>query len=190
MTSYLLLFATCLGSGLLIPMPEDLAVVIAGTQIGAGELSLSLSLASAAAGIFLRDSLFFGFGRWMGDRAHRNPRVRRLLGGERLDQMRALADRQGSGFVLLARMWLGMRTVGMFVAGASGIEARTFVIWNGVGVVASVGVMLMLGVVAGPLAIELLQQPVAWAVTLVILAIGASAVWLRRTQGAQLRTRI
>lgn len=182
MTPYLLLFLSCLNAGILLPVPEDLAVVIAGTQVGAGELSPGLACVVAVVGIFLRDSVFFAAGRLLGDRAHRHPRVRLLLGGERLDRMRALADRRGPGFVLLARGWVGMRTVGMLVAGAAGIDARTFVVWNSLGVLASVCVGLLLGIVAGPTAIELLQQPIAWAVTLLVLLGIVITVALRRLQ--------
>ncbi|HHO54637.1 MAG TPA: hypothetical protein ENK18_28115 [Deltaproteobacteria bacterium] len=186
MTSYLLLFVSCLSAGILLPMPEDLVLVAAGIQIGAGELSPLLAVGIAAVGVFLRDSVFFTAGRLMGDRAHRHPRARRLLGGERLDRMRALADRGGPGFVLLARSWLGMRTVGMLVAGAVGIDARTFVVWNGVGVLVSVTLVLALGCVAGPAALPLLQQPLAWGVALLVV-LGLAGLALFRSLQASPR---
>ncbi len=149
MTGYLLLFWVCLTSGLLIPAPEDLALVVAGVQVSDGVLELLPTIAVASVAILLRDALFFGVGRVLGEKVLERPLVRRVVGDDAIARARGLVERRGSLAVLAARAMLGFRTAGFLVAGAMGVRRSAFLLWDCIGLALSVPLVLGLGMVLG-----------------------------------------
>jgi len=175
------LFLGCLLSGILIPVPEDVPQVLAGMQIASGEMAWLPAIAVAATGAFLRDSLYFGAGRWLGDRAFSHPWVLRLLGAARIEQARERVRTRGPVAVVIGRFSLGLRAGTFLIAGAMGVKPRHFVLYDLAALALSVPLMMMLGHAVGQPVIDTLLwtfDRARWALPLTaLLAGGAWWVW-------------
>lgn len=93
-------------------VPSETTAIAAGVLAGAGELSISLVVAAAAAGAFAGDSTAYGLGRRFGPRATRRLPAARVAWAERMLASHAMP------LILLARFVPGGRTVTMASAGA------------------------------------------------------------------------
>ncbi len=182
--SPLFLFLLCAASGVVVPAPEDLALLLAGTQIAAGELSAGPAMVAGIAGILVRDSLFFMGGRLLGAGLFSNPWVLRLFGESRLVRARVAVAQRGNLAVLMGRAAVGFRAAAFLVAGAMGVPITAFVLWDLIGLVLMVPLVLTLGVVVGAPALAaaewLVAQPALLA--LVIGLVGASVFLIARTR--------
>jgi membrane protein DedA with SNARE-associated domain len=97
----------------LVPLvPSEATAIAAGVVAGAGELSVALVVAAAAAGAFAGDSSAYGVGRLFGPRATRRLPERRVAWAE--CKLRAHA----ALLILVSRFIPGGRTVTMTSAGA------------------------------------------------------------------------
>jgi membrane protein DedA with SNARE-associated domain len=147
------LLLACIGSGIVVPLPEDFPLLYAGARIGAGEWSLATVLAIGLLGVGIRDTLAWSIGRALGDAVLWRPMVRRFLGGSRLDQASDMVRRHGASAVLMGRFLVGFRAPVFVVAGASGIPLRAFLVFDGIGLVIAVPLTVVLGWMFGePLA--------------------------------------
>ncbi len=139
------LFVACLVSGLLVPVPEDVALLVAGWQIQAGDLPLGGALVAGIAGTLGRDVVAFGLGRLIGPRLERLPLVRRILGEARIGRAHALFARRGHGMLFLTRFAVGLRAPLYFVGGTLGFPIRRFLLLDLSGLALTVPVCLWLG---------------------------------------------
>jgi membrane-associated protein len=101
-------------------VPSEATAIAAGVVAGAGELSIALVVAAAAAGAFAGDSGAYGLGRKFGPRATRRLPERRVAWAE--GKLRAHA----AILILVARFVPGGRTVTMTSAGAVGLPWLRF----------------------------------------------------------------
>lgn len=111
-------------------VPGETALIVAAAIASRGDLSLALVLAAGAAGAIVGDNIGFA----IGDRG-----LRRLLNaGRRWQTERQWLATTGERFfaahgpkaVILTRWLPGLRLVGAWFAGASGMPWRRFAIWN------------------------------------------------------------
>ena len=106
-------------------VPSETTAIAAGVLAGAGELSIELVLAAAAAGALVGDSSAYVLGRTLGTKAA--PRF--FSGGRaRRGLLRAegiLASR-GGYVIVVSRFVPGGRTVTMLTAGLTRMPSRTF----------------------------------------------------------------
>jgi membrane protein DedA with SNARE-associated domain len=117
-----------------IPVPGETMLLTASVYAATtGRLNIALVIAAAAAGAILGDNFGYLVGRKGGRplvaRYGRYIRVteRHLRIGERFFR------RHGDKTVFLARFIAVLRTIGAFVAGASKMHYRTFLVWNASG---------------------------------------------------------
>ena len=180
MIEYLLLFWFCAMSGILIPAPEDLALVAAGVRVHDGAMGFPLVAFVAGSGILLRDGFFYGLGRVLGDRVLQHRWIRRLVGDGGLDRARQLVARRGSVAVLISRMLVGFRATAFLVAGTMGVRPMAFLVWDLVGLVITVPAVIGLGYLFGEQAAAAVQWTLdhSWQVVPALLFVGALA-WLR-----------
>lgn len=117
-------------------VPGETALIVAGALASRGDLSLPLVVAAGAAGAIVGDNIGFVVGgrglRWLLTTGGRWRRERAWLvaEGERF------FARHGPKAVLLARWLPGLRLVGAWFAGGSGMRWRVFAFWNVVGGIA------------------------------------------------------
>jgi membrane-associated protein len=99
-------------------VPSETTAIAAGVLAGAGELSIALVVAAAAAGAFLGDSSSYALGRTAGQTA-----TRRLFRGPkgvaRLSWAERTLDRRGGYLIVVARFIPGGRTATTLTAGVT-----------------------------------------------------------------------
>jgi membrane-associated protein len=101
-------------------VPSETTAIAAGVLAGAGELSIALVIAAAAAGAFVGDTSTYALGRLAGERATRR------LPPERLAWARHLLDARGGYVIVGSRFIPGGRTVTMLAAGLTEMGSRRF----------------------------------------------------------------
>lgn len=183
-----LLFA-CLASGLLVPLPEDVALLVAGWEVRTGSLDPALALAAGVVGTLGRDAVAFGLGRALGPRIERHPLVRRLIGEGRIARAHALFGRHGARMLFWTRFVVGLRAPLYFVGGSLDFPLRRFVWLDLVGLFVSVPLTLAIGAWAGAGAATAVASAVAHQRALLALTACAGLLWLlakRRRREAEL----
>jgi membrane protein DedA with SNARE-associated domain len=182
------LFLACLMSGVVVPVPEDVPIILAGMGVVRGEIPLSMALVAGAGGTLLRDSLAFSLGRFAGPRIEAMAR-RRF--GSRLD--RAIGKFENSSargqdaFVFLTRFAAGVRGPLYFVAGFVGASPQRFLALDALGLALTTPLCLWIGMTYGDSAVDLIQHGLAHQRPLVaaILVLGAAIFLSRRLHKRQ-----
>lgn len=156
------LFVLCATSGILVPLPEDFALLYAGVRLASGDWAWAPVIAVAIAGVLARDVLAWSIGRGLGVWLLESYRARRFLGGARLERARAMVSERGAVAVLFGRFLVGFRSPVFVMSGAMGVSLRAFVLWDLIGLVVAVPVTVSLGYAFGEpmaeLAFWLLQR--------------------------------
>lgn len=179
------LFLACLGSGLVVPLPEDFPLLYAGMRLATGEFGLVV-FPIALLGVGCRDLIAWGIGRLLGGALLHRPLVQRLLGAQRLERARALVVEHGALAVFLGRFLIGFRAPIFLVAGATGVRMRAFLLYDGLGLLIVVPITLALGWGFG----EPLVEAVFWLLqrtrlSIGLLALGAGLVFAWRSVRAR-----
>jgi membrane-associated protein len=110
-------------------VPSETAVITAGVVASAGDLTLSVVIAAAAAGAFLGDNTAYWIGRRFGARA-----VDRFFSSEkarrRIDWAEGQLSERGGELIAVARFIPGGRTAVTLSAGLLGYPWRRFVAFD------------------------------------------------------------
>ncbi len=180
MSPALALFTSCLVSGVIVPVPEDVPLLLAGLAISRGEMTLASALFAGGLGTLGRDASVFGAGRLAGPRVRAfvdgRPRLARALG-----KLQARSVRQREGIVFLTRFAIGARAPLFFAAGLLGVGASRFLLLDVLGLAITTPLCLWAGMQYGDASVALLegmlvhQRPV-----LVAVACGLGVGWLAR----------
>jgi undecaprenyl-diphosphatase len=150
--SYVLLFvATMLESAAFLGLfvPGETLTILAGVLVSAGLLGLPESMAVAAVGAAVGDSIGYELGRRLGRPwliAHGARVGLRHTVLQRLDDLFA---RHGGKTVLIARFVGILRALAPFIAGASGMSYRWFLLFNVLGAVLWAVAFVSLGYALG-----------------------------------------
>jgi membrane protein DedA with SNARE-associated domain len=141
---YLLLAALVGGESAGIPLPGETALIAAAVLASQGKLSLSLVLATAAAGAIVGDNFGYLLGRKGARRLLERPG--RLEEGRRsvLRRGEKFFARHGGKTVFLGRWLPFLRITAAWLAGANRMHWPKFLAWNAAGGIAwavSVGVL-------------------------------------------------
>lgn len=139
------LFFACLVSGILVPLPEDVALLVAGWQVRSGTLPLGHALVAGVLGTLGRDLIAFCLGAVIGPRLERLPLVRRVVGEARLARAHALFERHGPGMLFLTRFAIGLRAPLYFVGGSLAFSLRRFLLVDALGLLVTVPLTLWAG---------------------------------------------
>jgi membrane protein DedA with SNARE-associated domain len=163
------LFLACAGSGIFVPMPEDVPLLYAGTRIASGAWAWPITLAVAWVGVVTRDVTSWAVGRFLGKWLLATGRARWLLGGNRIDRAQRLVTNHGAAAVLLGRFMVGFRTPVFFAAGAMGVSLRSFFMFDALGLTVAVPLAVGLGYWFGSPVAELAASMLQRASTVVML---------------------
>jgi len=180
---YLLLAALVGGESAGVPLPGETALITAAILASQGKLSISLVVATAAAGAIVGDNFGYLLGRKGARRLLERPG--RLEEGRRnlLQRGEKFFARHGGKTVFLGRWLPFLRVTAAWLAGANRMHWLKFVAWNAAGGIAwavSVGVLAFY---AGEAVAAVLHAAgyVALAVFAVALvSVGAWALFRRR----------
>ena len=122
-------YVVLLGFAALDPLfpfvPSETAAIAAGVLAGAGELSIALVVAAAAAGAFLGDNSSYGVGRTAGERLTR-PLFRGAKGTARRKWAERTLDERGGYLLVAARFIPGGRTAATLTAGVTHMRWTRF----------------------------------------------------------------
>ena len=130
---YPLLFLIVMGESGGVPMPGETALITAAILASNGKLKIELVIALAASAAIIGDNLGYlvsrKAGRWLLERPGRFQRQRMavLLIGE------PFFARHGPKAVFFGRFILGLRTWASWLAGATRMPWRSFLLWNALG---------------------------------------------------------
>ncbi|HEX4564935.1 MAG TPA: DedA family protein [Solirubrobacteraceae bacterium] len=130
---YPLLVLIVMGESSGVPLPGETALITAAVLASTGELKIELVIPLAAGGAIVGDNLGYLVarkgGRWLLERPGRFERQRRevLVIGE------GFFERHGPKAVFFGRFILGLRTWASWLAGATRMPWRSFVLWNALG---------------------------------------------------------
>lgn len=184
------LFFFCAVSGIVFPVPEDVALVYAGMRVQTGEAAWVLTLLVAIAGVLARDALAYGIGRALGDWVLDHAVVQRVIGARRLDRARAMVDRSGSRAVMAGRFLIGLRAPVFMACGAARVPFARFLAWDLLGLFLAVPLAVGLGYAFGaPLfdgAFWVIAQVRPYGLALLGSLVIGSLVWIawnRETSG-------
>jgi membrane protein DedA with SNARE-associated domain len=127
---YPIIFLMLLGSGLGIPVPEDVPLIAAGILADNG--GMSVPVASLACGIFVlgRDSIVYFLGRRYGVAVLQNRWAQRIVRAETVRAAERHLHRRGALVVFVGRFLPGFRAAVFFAAGASDVRPRTFLLMD------------------------------------------------------------
>ncbi|HMH48526.1 MAG TPA: DedA family protein [Solirubrobacteraceae bacterium] len=130
---YPLLFLLVMGESSGVPIPGETALITAAVLASRGKLSIELVIVLAAAGAIVGDNIGYLIGRkggrWLLERPGRFHR-------QRLEVLRTgepFFERHGSKAVYFGRFLLGLRVWASWLAGATRMHWRSFVLWNALG---------------------------------------------------------
>lgn len=115
-------------------LPADTLLVTAGVLVAAGGLKLPiwLCLVAVAVAAVGGDHVAYLVGRRLGPRLQQG-RGSRFISPRRLDGSRAFFDRHGPKAVVMSRFVPLVRTLTPVLAGMSGMDRRTFLVYNVLG---------------------------------------------------------
>ncbi len=130
---YPLLFLVVMGESSGLPIPGETGLIAAGVLASSGKLEIGLVIAIAAAAAIVGDNIGYLIGRkggrWLLERPGRfyTQRTQVLLTGE------PFFERHGPKAVFFGRFILGLRVWASWLAGATRMPWRSFVLWNALG---------------------------------------------------------
>jgi membrane-associated protein len=130
---YPLLFLIVMSESGGLPVPGETALITAAVLASQGKLKIELVIALAASGAIIGDNLGYLIGRkggrWLLERPGAFQRQRRQV----LEIGQPFFDRHGAKAVFFGRFILGLRVWASWLAGATHMHWRSFVLWNALG---------------------------------------------------------
>src|ERR1700730_1621117 len=176
---YPLLFLLVMGESSGVPIPGETGLITAAALASQGKLQIELVIAIAAAGAIVGDNIGYLIGRkggrWLLERPGRFQRQRAegLLIGE------PFFERHGPKAVFFGRFILGLRTWASWLAGATRMHWRTFVLWNALGGICWATSVGLIAYFLGHSAGNAIQTFGIYGLVAALLALG-SGFWLHR----------
>jgi membrane protein DedA with SNARE-associated domain len=132
-SGYPLLFLVVMAESSGVPIPGETGLIAAAILASLGKLQIELVIPIAAAGAIVGDNIGYVIGRkggrWLLERPghfHRQ-RLEALRTGE------SFFERHGPKAVFFGRFVLGLRVWASWLAGATHMPWRSFVLWNALG---------------------------------------------------------
>jgi len=130
---YPLLFLTVMAESSGVPVPGETGLITAAVLASRGKLQIELVIAIAAAGAIVGDNIGYLIGRkggrWLLERPGRFRRQRL----QALELGEPFFEKHGPKAVFFGRFLLGLRVWASWLAGATKMHWRSFVLWNALG---------------------------------------------------------
>ena len=143
-SGYPLLFVVVMGESSGMPIPGETGLIAAAVLASQGKLKIEVVIAIAAAAAIVGDNIGYAIGRkggrWLLERPGRfhYQRLQVLATGQ------PFFERHGPKAVFFGRFILGLRVWASWLAGATHMHWRSFVVWNALGgIVWAIGIGLI-----------------------------------------------
>jgi membrane-associated protein len=175
------LWLACFGSGLFVPVPEDVPLMYAGIRVSQGAWSWPATLMVAFFGAATRDVVCWMVGRHLFGWMIHTGRFSWLVNPRRVERAERLLRRHGAMAVMMGRFMVGFRVPFFVTAGAMGIPLRSFVAYDSLGLMVAVPLAVSLGFWFGEPIAELTAVMLnrAGLVALVLAVVGVALLALR-----------
>ena len=185
---YLVLFGISVGENLVPPVPGDIAIVVAGSLVGFGTISLVPTFGIAVVGSVIGFLAMFSVGRQLGE-AIRDPERLRWLPSGPVAKVDGWLDRWGYGVVAANRFLSGGRAVIALLAGASGLRVVPTAFWATVSALLWTTVLVGSGYMVGSEWERVLHGLRAYgrmvSIVLAMIGLGVGIRWWRRRRGQE-----
>ncbi len=174
--TYAGLFAVLLLCGLGLPLPEDVALLAGGFLVHRGVTHYPMTLMVSLVGVVAGDNSLFFLGRRFGTGLVRYFGIARPASKIQLDRIRDFMNRYGRRAIFYARFLAGFRALIYLSAGSFGVTPVRFLIYDLLGAVISVPIVVSIGYLFGgqiEVAIHYLGgfERLIWLVVLLSIAI-------------------
>ena len=125
------------------PVPEDISLLAGGMIAGTGQTSVWTALAVGYAGVVLGDCVAWA----MGNRVGLKPGgfLSRAVGAKQVARLQRFYQRFGDWTIVICRQLPGFRLPCFFIAGASGIPIKRFLLIDGSAALVTANVFTWLG---------------------------------------------
>ncbi|HEY2397707.1 MAG TPA: DedA family protein [Solirubrobacteraceae bacterium] len=186
---YPLLFLIVMGESSGVPVPGETALITASVLAGRGKLQIELVIALAAVAAIVGDNIGYLIGRkggrWVLERPGRLESHRRQV----LETGEPFFERHGPKAVFFGRFILGLRLWASWLAGATRMKWRSFVLWNALGGICWAIAIGLLSYSLGRAAGDAVKTFGLLGLAAALLAIGTAVIAHRRHRRGQQRRR-
>ncbi len=179
---YPLLFLLVMAESGGVPIPGETALITAAVLASRGKLQIEWVIALAAAAAIVGDNIGYLIGRkggrWLLERPGRFERQRR----EVLRTGEPFFERHGPKAVYFGRFVLGLRVWASWLAGATQMHWRSFVVWNALGGISWATAIGLLAYFLGSSAGNAIEAFGIYGLAAAVLAIVSALVLHRRAR--------
>lgn len=147
--SYLGLFAVLMLCGLGMPIPEDVVLLTGGYLVHRGITRYPITLAVSLLGVVAGDNSLFFMGRHFGSGLVRYFSIGRPGRKSQIERIEGFMQRHGHRAIFYARFLAGLRALVYLSAGSFGVRPTVFLLYDLLGAVISVPIVVTLGYVFG-----------------------------------------
>jgi membrane protein DedA with SNARE-associated domain len=184
---YPLLFLIVMGESSGVPVPGETALITASVLASRGKLQIEPVIVLAAAAAIIGDNIGYVIGRkggrWLLERPGRFERHRRQV----LETGEPFFKRHGAKAVFFGRFILGLRVWASWLAGATRMHWRSFVLWNALGGICWATAIGLVSYSLGRAAGDAVKTFGLYGLAAALLAIGTAIVAHRRHRRGQER---
>jgi membrane protein DedA with SNARE-associated domain len=187
--TYVGLLVILLLCGMGLPLPEDVALLAGGFLVHRGIIRYPVTLLVSLVGVVGGDNMLFFLGRRFGTGLVSYLGLGWPRSQRQIQWLKAFMHRHGHRAILYARFLMGVRALVYLTAGSLGVNPLRFFLYDAVGALVSVPLVVSLGYLFGnelELAISYLGgfERLIWVVLLLSLAIYATRT-LMLTRGRE-----
>jgi membrane protein DedA with SNARE-associated domain len=186
---YPLLFLIVMGESSGIPVPGETALITGSILASRGKLQIELVIAIAAVAAIVGDNIGYAIGRkggrWLLERPGRFERQRQQV----IETGEPFFERHGPKAVFFGRFVLGLRVWASWLAGATHMKWRSFLLWNALGGICWASAIGLLSYFLGRAAGDAVETFGLYGLAAAALAIGTAIVAHRRHRRGQERKR-
>jgi membrane protein DedA with SNARE-associated domain len=147
--TYLGLFLVLILCGLGLPVPEDIALLAGGFMVHQGITQYPITLAVSFVGVVAGDNSLFYLGRKFGAGIVRYIEFGRPNSQLQIHKLKRFMDRHGNMAIFYARFLAGFRALVYLTAGSLGVSPGRFFIYDMLGAVISVPLVVSIGYLFG-----------------------------------------
>jgi len=181
-------FLVLLATGLGLPIPEELPIVIAAMMSRWEVMHWWGALLSCLGGVLAGDMLLYGVVRHFGRRILEWPAARRILTPDREARVMEAYRRHGLKFVIMARLVMGLRAAAFLTGGLVRVPFLRFLLVDVAAVLVSVPLVFGLAyAIADSVAVALVRvhEMQLWigGAVLLVAAGWVFVLWRRRRRG-------
>jgi membrane protein DedA with SNARE-associated domain len=174
--SYLGVFLGILSTGVGMPIPEELPIVVGGVLVGHGSANFWM-LPVCIVGVVMGDGLLYGIGYLWGPRLLTYKLIRtRVLPPERLASIEENFQKHGIKILLFARLTPGIRAPIFLTAGLIRLSLTRFLVADGIYAIPGVTLLFFLGYWFTDSMVDMIQNQYANVKSIIIIVVVVGVV--------------